>query len=149
LARWLYIVFAARNVEEEVASMNKSPFSCYSPRFIAFALVWAAVVVGAAFVATKYPRGSAIRLVLAAVQGIATGAIIVSSMLSLRRLDEMQQRVQLEALAMAFAGTGVLATAYGFLVNAGLPNIDWGAVTWPAMVGLWAIGLAIANRRYR
>jgi len=45
--------------------------------------------------------------------------------------------------------TGVLATGYGFLVSAGLPNIDWGTVIWPAMVGFWALGVVIASRRYR
>ncbi len=129
--------------------MNQSPLRCYSPRFIAFTLACAVLVVGVAFFARSYPRGSSVRIVLAAVQGMATGAVIVTSMLRLRVLDEMQQRVQLEALAIAFAGTGVLATAYGFLINAGLPEIDWGAMVWPAMVALWALGLVFANRRYR
>lgn len=129
--------------------MKESPQSCYSPRFMAFALGCALLVIGAALLARSFERGSAARLALAGVQGLATGAVIVGSVLRLRRLDEMQQRVQLEALAMAFAGTGVLGTAYGFLVNAGLPDIEWGALVWPVMVGLWAIGLLFANRRYR
>lgn len=129
--------------------MNKSLQSCYSPRFIAFALGCAVLVIGAALLARSFERGSAARLALAAVQGVATGAVIVTSMLRIRRLDELQQRVQFEALAIAFAGTGVLGTAYGFLVNAGLPDIEWGALVWPVMVGLWALGLMFANRRYR
>lgn len=129
--------------------MNRSPLSCYSPRFIAFTLACAALVVLAALLSRSYPRGSSMRIVLALVQGLATGLVIVTSMLRLRRLDEMQQRVQLEALALAFAGTGVLATMYGFLVNAGLPDIEWGALVWPVMVALWAVGLLYANRRYR
>lgn len=129
--------------------MNKSLASCYNPRFIAFALGCAALVVGAALLARSFDRGSAARLALAAVQGLATGAVIVTSMLRIRRLDELQQRVQLEALAIAFAGTGVLGTAYGFLVNAGLPDIEWGALVWPVMVALWSLGLLFANRRYR
>jgi hypothetical protein len=129
--------------------MNKSLQSCYGPRFIAFALGCAVLVMGAALLARSFERGSSARLALAVVQGLATGAVIVTSMLRIRRLDEMQQRVQLEALALAFAGTGVLGTAYGFLVNAGLPDIEWGALVWPVMVGLWAIGLLFANRRYR
>lgn len=129
--------------------MNQSSLRCYSPRFIALSLACAVLVVGVAFFARGYPRGSSMRIALAGVQGIATTAIIVSSMLRLRRLDEMQQRVQLEALAIAFTGTGVLATGYGFLVNAGLPNIDWGGLVWPVMVALWVLGLVYANRRYR
>jgi chromate transport protein ChrA len=129
--------------------MNRSPLQCYSPRFLAFTVACAVVVVGVALLARSYPRGSSMRIALAAVQGIATGAVIITSMLRLRQLDELQQRVQLEALAIAFAGTGVIATAYGFLVNAGLPDIDWGALVWPLMVALWVLGLLYANRRYR
>jgi hypothetical protein len=128
---------------------NASPHSRHGAGFIAFALGCAAIVMGAALLSRSFDRGTAARLALAAVQGLATGAVIVGSVLRLRRLDEMQQRVQLEALALAFAGTGVLGTAYGFLVNAGLPDIEWGALVWPVMVGFWAIGLLFANRRYR
>jgi len=129
--------------------MSPSSLRCYSPRFLAFSLLGALIVVATALLSKSYPRGSAIRITLAGVEGIVTGIIIVRSMLKLRELDEMQQRVQLEALAIAFAGTGVLATGYGFLVSAGMPNIEWGALVWPAMVLLWVLGLIIANRRYR
>ena len=129
--------------------MEKPRSRCYSPRFIAFSLGCALVILAAAFVSRSFERGSAMRIALAGVEGLATAAVIVGSVLRLRRLDEFQQRVQLEALAIAFAGTGVLGTLYGFLVNAGLPDIEWGAVVWPVMVGLWAVSLLIVNRRYR
>ena len=128
--------------------MNQS-LRCYSPRFLALSFACAVLVVGVALIARQYPKGSTLRIVMAGIQGIATGGIIVSSMLRLRRLDELQQRIQLEALAIAFTSIGVLATAYGFLVNAGLPDIDWGGLVWPAMVGFWVLGLIYANRRYR
>jgi len=81
--------------------------------------------------------------------GLASSVVIVIAILSIRSMDEMQQRIQLEALAIAFAGTGILATTYGFLQNAGLPPIEWGMWIWPAMVGLWALALTFASRRYR
>ena len=129
--------------------MNRPSSSCYSPRFLALSLGCAVVVIGAALLSRSFERGSAMRIGLAAVEGLATGTVIVTSILRLRSLDEFQQRIQLEALAIAFAGTGVLATAYGFLVSAGLPDIEWGAMVWPVMVALWAVGLLVANRRYR
>ncbi len=129
--------------------MNRKAWSCYSPWFIALSIGVAAIMIGAALAARGFPRGSAATVALALVQGTASATLIIVMVRSIRQLDELQQRVQLEALAFSFAGTGVFATAYGFLVNAGLPNIEWGAAIWPLMVGLWAIGLAIANRRYR
>ena len=116
---------------------------------IGVALLAAAVILGAAVLAKGQPQGSAIRIALAVVQGLATAACIVVSIRSIRTLDELQRKVQLEALAFAFVGTAILGAGYGFLQNAGLPAIDWGGILWPAMVGLWAVGFAVANWRYR
>jgi len=132
-------------VEEE---QPRRPSSSNDPRVIAFALGAAAVMIGAARVSRAFPLGSAVRIALALLQGAASAAVIVVVMRSIRRLDELQLKIQLDALAFAFAGTGVLASAYGFLVSAGLPDIDWGTLVWPGMVALWVIGVVIASRRY-
>ena len=121
----------------------------WNQRFLLISLGIGVVVIAAAWAGRQFPLRSPMRIAMALVQGAATAVIIIGSARSIRRLDEMQQRVHLEAFAFAFAGAGLLATAYGFLVNAGLPDIDWGGIVWPAMVGLWVIGLIIANRRFR
>jgi hypothetical protein len=64
-----------------------------------------------------------------------------------RRLDELQRRIQFEALAFAFAGTAFLTFGYGFLENAGQPKFPTFGI-WPLMAVLWVTGLAIARRRY-
>ncbi len=71
--------------------------------------------------------------------------VIVSS---ISRLDEMQRRLQFEALAMAFAGTALVAFGYGFLEGAGLPRLSM-FVVWPVMGALWFVGVMIGNWRYR
>ena len=63
-----------------------------------------------------------------------------------RLLDELQQRIQLEAIAFAFLGTLVIAFGYGLLELAGLPGIAW-RWAWVLMVALWLIGDWIARRR--
>ncbi len=65
----------------------------------------------------------------------------------LRRIDEFQRRLQLEALALAFAGTAFITFSYGFLENAGYPKISMFAV-WPLMGALWIAGLAFCRWRY-
>jgi hypothetical protein len=117
--------------------------------FLTWVLASAAAILVFAVIGKQFPLRSPARIVSALVQGTASAIVIVMSLRSIRRLDELQLRIHLEALAIAFAGTGILATGYGFLVNAGLPDIDWGEVVWPSMVVLWVIGLVIANRRYR
>jgi hypothetical protein len=65
----------------------------------------------------------------------------------MRRLDEYQQRVQLEALALASAGTAFLTFSYGFLENVGFPLVSMFAV-WPVMAALWVASLAVCRWRY-
>ena len=121
-----------------------------SNRFVLLAALAAALVILAASVASKqFERGSAPRIALALLQGIASAGAVILPVRSIRALDEMQQRIHLEALAFAFAGTGVVATTYGFLVSAGLPDYEFGTFVWPLMVLLWVVGVLIARRRYR
>ena len=65
-----------------------------------------------------------------------------------RQMDEMQRRIQLEGLAFGFICAAVLTLTYGFLQNAGMPDVNWVWV-WPVMGVCWMIGLATARRRYR
>lgn len=66
----------------------------------------------------------------------------------IRRLDEMQRRLQLEAFALAFAGTALITFSYGFLENVGFPKLSAFAV-WPVLCGLWIVGVFIGQLRYR
>lgn len=66
----------------------------------------------------------------------------------LRRLDELQLRIQFEALGFAFAASALLTFSYGFLENVGLPKLSL-FVVWPLMAVMWMLGLLIASRRYR
>ena len=64
-----------------------------------------------------------------------------------REMDELQKQIQLEALAFAFAATGLLTFSYGLLQNAGLPQMSFIAV-FPLMIALWGLGSFMASRRY-
>ena len=63
-------------------------------------------------------------------------------------MDEFQQRIQLESLAFAFASAAIATFTYGFLQNAGLPDVSWVWV-WPVMAVCWIVGLLVARWRYR
>ena len=66
----------------------------------------------------------------------------------LSRMDELGRRIQAEALAFGFGSAGMLTFAYGFLENAGFPQLSYIWV-FPLMIALWGIGGAIASYRYR
>jgi hypothetical protein len=64
-----------------------------------------------------------------------------------RRLDEMQRRIQLEALAFSVGVTGVLTFAVGMLEAAGLPRLS-PILVYPLLIFCWSLGLHFANKRY-
>jgi hypothetical protein len=66
----------------------------------------------------------------------------------LREQDELQRKMQGEALAIGFTASVVITLTYGFLENAGVPRLSWVWV-WPVMAFFWCIGLVVAHRRYR
>ena len=66
----------------------------------------------------------------------------------LRRMDELQRRIQLEALGFSFAGTAILTFSYGFLEGLGYPRLSMFTV-WPILAALWLVGLVLARRRYQ
>ena len=63
------------------------------------------------------------------------------------RMDELQRRIQFDALVLAFAGTAVGSFSWGFLEGVGVPQLR-AFMVWPMMAMLWVVGLILATRRY-
>ncbi len=63
------------------------------------------------------------------------------------RMDELQRRIQFDALVLAFAGTAVMSFSWGFLEDVGVPQLR-AFMVWPMMAALWIVGLIVATRRY-
>jgi hypothetical protein len=53
-------------------------------------------------------------------------ALAVAVLLFLRETDELQRRIQLEALGFAFAAGSLVTFSHGLLQLAGLPLASWG-----------------------
>jgi hypothetical protein len=79
---------------------------------------------------------------------VPAGFALFAYLRFLSRMDELGRRIQLEALAFGFGAAGMLTFAYGFLENAGFPQLSYIWV-FPLMVALWGIGGAVASYRYR
>ena len=62
-------------------------------------------------------------------------------------VDELQRRIQLEALAFAFGAGSLITFTYGFLQIAGLPLLSW-LFVWPVYAVCWLVGSFLAHRRY-
>ncbi|MFC0502031.1 hypothetical protein [Asaia krungthepensis] len=66
----------------------------------------------------------------------------------IHRMDELQRRVQLDAIAISFLGTALITFGWGFGESAGLPPLRAFAV-WPIMGGIWGISLIFTSWKYR
>ncbi len=77
-------------------------------------------------------------------------ALFVVAVRVTRRLDELKQRIQLEALAFAVIGMLLSTFCYGMVLEAdvGAPALDWEWV-WVITVVFYIAGHLIAWRRYR
>ena len=67
------------------------------------------------------------------------------------RQDEMQQRIELQAVAITCAVIGIATFSLGFLQNVRLlPSPPW-LLLWilPLMIGSYGIARALISRRYR
>ena len=67
---------------------------------------------------------------------------------ALGRMDELQRRIQFDAIVFAAGATGMLTFGYGWLENVGLPHLP---LLWvlPMMVALWGVSVAVNSRKYR
>lgn len=66
---------------------------------------------------------------------------------TLGRLDELQQRIQLEALAISMGATGAITFTLGFLESAGFATLSliW---VFPMLIAFWGVGVWVTTRKY-
>ncbi|AZD30674.1 hypothetical protein [Pseudomonas chlororaphis] len=91
---------------------------------------------------------SAGRIAVSLIPVIPLIAMALVVIRQLRRLDELSQRIQLNALGIAFVCTALITFSYGFLEIAGLPRLSMFAV-WPIMGSVWLVATLLGNRRYQ
>jgi hypothetical protein len=93
------------------------------------------------------PRGW-LQVLVATAPVIPVIFVLVSIVRLFSRIDEMQRRIHLEAIALAAGITALLALTCGFLENAGVSRLS-GFWTFASIGFLWAVFALILRRRYR
>ena len=78
----------------------------------------------------------------------AAVALLVLAITRFLATDEMQQQIQLTALALSFLGTLLVTFSWGFLEGVGVERLS-GFAVFGTLVLLYVAGLALAGRRYR
>ena len=87
-------------------------------------------------------------MLAALVPMVASIVFVVFMATAIASLDELQRRIQTEAIAIGFAGTAIFCLSYGLLGLAGVPALNWGLVV-PVMTFMWLIGKLWTLWRYR
>jgi hypothetical protein len=135
----------------ELENRNAMTLHGASPAVFLAAAAWLAVYI-AARVALQYLRAGSVEAILMSIAPTwAFFAFVWVVQRAVRRADELQRLIQLDALAFAFStaicvlmGLGLLDIAHeGRLVFP--PLSDW----WVMLPALYAICLFVARRRYR
>lgn len=79
---------------------------------------------------------------------VPAGLVIWLFMRALSRLDEVQKRIQVQALGFSLAATALVTFGYGFLEGVGWPALN-GTFILPLMALLWGMGMVVLALRYR
>jgi hypothetical protein len=126
-----------------------NPFGCFDRRFAVELIPALAAMVAALAIAGLLPRSEPTRLLMA---GLSSGALawtIIVAVAAIRRLDELQQRIHLIAIAVSFAATGALLAMTLFFKVAGVGWFPSGLVLSEFMLAVWAGGVVVLEHRYR
>ena len=113
------------------------------------ALFAAAVDIGASLMLRHLDLSAAPRIGVALLPVPANVWLLVMIVRSVRRLDEFQKRVHLEAVVIAFLATGLAVFIYGYLQSAQVAGSLNVGLVWGFMGIFYALGYVLAARHYR
>lgn len=110
-------------------------------------LLYSILLFGAASLERKVHPAGVLNLAINLIPMLGAIAAAWAVLRGLWRMDEMQRRIQFDAIAMAFLGTALITFGWGFAEGAGVPHLR-AFYVWPMMGALWVVGLIIARWRY-
>ncbi|MFJ1299045.1 hypothetical protein ACILG0_03700 [Pseudomonadota bacterium AL_CKDN230030165-1A_HGKHYDSX7] len=120
----------------------------YALELCAALAFYVVLLIGANLVEAAIDPSGGLKIAINLLPMIGALAAAWAIMRALWQMDELQRRIQLDAIAISFLGTALITFGWGFAEGAGLPQLRAFAV-WPIMASLWGVGLIIAQRRYR
>jgi hypothetical protein len=117
--------------------------------FIAgFALYTSLLLMSIWLLSTLTGLSTPVRALLALLPVPAAVLIVLVSIDEFLASDELEQRVQLVGLAVAFLGTLLVTFSWGFLEGVGFERLT-GFVTFAMLVAFYGAGRIAAQRRYQ
>ncbi len=106
------------------------------------------VLIGAVLLLNRLEDGSPWQIPVAVAPMIPIGLALWAFLRHLGRMDELERRIQLDAIATAAGATGMITATWGFLELAGIPAFPtiW---VFPMLIMLWGGASAFFSWRYR
>ena len=130
------------------ASKGESVSKTYKREYLTSMITYAVMLIVSAFLIKHVPSSPGWSIPLGLIPMMPLFFAVRAFLRFFHRIDELQRRIQLEALALSFGVTCVVTWGYGLLEYAGLPALSWIWVP-PFMMTLWGIGVHIASRWYQ
>jgi len=121
-----------------------------SKAVLVFLILWFVTYLAARAALEVLERGSALGIVAATVPVVPFVGLLWFFFRGVQSADELERRIHLEALALAFPLTLVLLMILGLLdLTIDLSPADWSyRHLWPFAVVFWVAGIALARWRY-
>lgn len=88
------------------------------------------------------------RFVISLLPIIPVVFLVIVFLRYLAAIDELQQKIQLQAIGFSAGTTGLLTFAYGFLELVGFPQFPTFFI-FPMMIIFWGISLSYFTRKYQ
>ncbi len=131
-------------------AVHPNPRSRGDQALLVIGIAWFLAYVVARGVLEQPELGRSLRLAVALLPVPLFAAFLVRFVRSLRGADELERRIHLEALAIAFPLTILLLQTLGLLERAvGLKFEDWSyGHVWAYLPLFYFFGLAVSRRRY-
>ncbi len=128
--------------------MNREVQTRYFKEFGISMGFYVVLLIASISVLTKFELPKVAQIVVALIPVIPTIFVVIAVMRALRDSDELQQKIQLQAVTFSAIVTGLITFSYGFLENIGFPHLP-SLFIFPLMLALWGIGAGIFTGKYK
>jgi hypothetical protein len=126
-----------------------TPIGRYYRELALWLALYAILLVGTSVAFDRAVVPATLRVPVALLPMIAGFGLIAAVLRRWRAMDELEQRMQSEALAFSVGLTAMLTFSYGFLeLHADAPLLSYFWV-WPVLAASWVLGLFVVRRRYQ
>ena len=128
--------------------MNREIQKRYFKEFGISMGLYVVLLITSIMVLTNFKLPKTAQIVIALIPVIPTIFVVIAVMRALRDSDELQQKIQLQAVTFSAIVTGLITFSYGFLENVGFPHFPTLFVL-PLVIALWGIGAGIFTGKYK